>query len=61
MMCVRVSVSNSKNCDFWLFPPHLPYKSSRTQLLSEIRVFKNFVNFTRKHMCWSLFVIKLQA
>ena len=24
-------------------------------------VLKNFVIFTRKHLCWSLFLIKLQA
>ena len=26
-----------------------------------IGVLKNFANFTRKHQCWSLFVIKLQT
>ena len=24
-------------------------------------VLKNFANFTRKHLCWNLFLIKLQA
>ena len=24
-------------------------------------VLKNFANFTEKHLCWSLFLIKLQA
>ena len=27
----------------------------------KIDILKNFVNFTAKHLCWSLFLIKLQA
>ena len=27
----------------------------------KISIFKNFTNFTAKHLCWSLFLIKLQA
>ena len=27
----------------------------------KIGVPKNFVNFTGKHLCWSLFLIRLQA
>ena len=27
----------------------------------KIDVLKNFPNFTGKHLCWSLFLIKLQA
>ena len=27
----------------------------------KIVVLKNFANFTGKHLCWSLFLIKLQA
>ena len=37
------------------------YRSSRSQMLFEIDVLKNFSNFTGKHLCWSLFLIKLQA
>ena len=33
-------------------PPELFFKKS---------VLKNFANLTRKHLCWSLFLIKLQA
>ena len=33
---------------------------SRSQMFFKIGVLKNFENFTRKHLCWSLFLIKLQ-
>ena len=32
------------------------YRNSRSQLFFKIRVLKNFVNFTGKHLCWSLFL-----
>ena len=32
-----------------------------TQKIKKKTNFKNFVNFTRKHLCWSLFLIKLLA
>ena len=35
--------------------------SSRPQMFFKIEVLKNFANFTGKHLCWSLFLIKLQA
>ena len=31
------------------------------EMLCKKRVLKNFPNFTGKHVCWSLFLIKLQA
>ena len=34
---------------------------SRLQMFIKILVLKNFVIFTGKSMCWSLFLIKLQA
>ena len=34
---------------------------SRSQMFFEIGVLKNLRSFTEKHMCWSLFLIKLQA
>ena len=37
------------------------YKSSRSQMFFKIGVFKNFKIFTGKHLCWSLFLLKLQA
>ena len=37
------------------------YRSSRSQMFFQIDVFKNFTNFTEKHRCWSLFLIKLQT
>ena len=34
-------------------------RSSRSQMLFKIGVLKNFTIFTGKHLCWSLFLIKL--
>ena len=36
-------------------------RSSRSQMFLKIGVLKNFVIFTGKHLCWILFLIKLQA
>ena len=36
-------------------------KSSRSQMFLKIDVLRNFASFARKHLCWSLFLIKLQA
>ena len=36
-------------------------QSSRSQMSCKIDVFKNFAVITGKHLCWSLFVIKLPA
>ena len=33
-------------------------KSSRSQMFFNIGALKNFANFTGKHLCWSLFLIK---
>ena len=38
-----------------------PAKSNPSQVLFKTGVLQNFVNFTGKHPCWSLFLIKLQA
>ena len=35
-------------------------RSSRSQMFLKIDVLRNFASFTRKHLCWSLFLIKLQ-
>ena len=37
------------------------HKNCRSQVFFKIAVFKNFAIFTRKHICWNLFLIKLQA
>ena len=37
------------------------FRSSRSQTFFKIGVLKNFANFTGKHLCWSLFLIKWQA
>ena len=38
----------------------LEFRSSRPELLSKKRVLKNFAKFTGKHLCQSLFLIRLQ-
>ena len=40
--------------------PHLCW-DNRSQMFLKIGVLKNFANFTRKHLDWSIFLIKLQA
>ena len=39
----------------------IKFISSRSQMSFKIDVFKKFAIFTGKHLCWSLFVIKLPA
>ena len=36
-------------------------RSYCSQMFFKIHVLKNFAVFTEKHLCWSLFLIKLQA
>ena len=36
-------------------------RSSHLQIFYKTRVLKNFSKFTRKHLCWSLFLIKLRV
>ena len=36
-------------------------RGSSSQMFFKIGVFKNFANFTGKHLCWSLFLIKLES
>ena len=41
---------------------HLTFcRSSHLQVFFKIAILKNFVIFTGKHLCWSLFLIKLQT
>ena len=44
--------------DIFLFSKH---RSSRSQMYFKIGVLKNSAILTRKYLCWSLFLIKLQA
>ena len=37
------------------------FRSSHSQKFFKIGILKNFAIFTRKHLCWSLFLIKLLA
>ena len=41
--------------------PFRIYRSSCWQMFFKIVVLKNSANFTGKHLCWSHFLIKLQA
>ena len=33
-------------------------RNSRSQMVFKIRGFRNYANFTGKHLCWSFFLIK---
>ena len=37
------------------------FRSSCSQMFFKIGALKNFAVFTGKHLCWSLFLMKLQA
>ena len=39
----------------------LLYRSNRSQMFFKIGALTNFTIFTRKHLCWSLFLIKWQT
>ena len=41
--------------------PYPLWRNSRSQMFFKIDVLINLTNFTGKHLCWSLFLIKLQA
>ena len=53
----------SDHCDQWLFQEifFIIFRSSCTQMFFKIGVIRNFAIFTGKHLCWSLFSIKLHA
>ena len=46
----------------WAKLPYLAVlsRSSRSQIIFEIDILKNFAILTGKHLCWSLFLIKLR-
>ena len=37
------------------------FKFGKVQAPEKVGVLKNYANFTRTHLCWSLFLIKFQA
>ena len=43
------------------FAKQTPHRSSHLHIFSKIGILKNVTNFTQKHLCWSCFLIKLQA
>ena len=52
-----VSVYKPFRSFVWIYQP----RSSCSHTSDWIGVFKNFAKFTAKHLCWSLFLIKLKA
>ena len=34
---------------------------TKNSFVAEVVTFKDFANFTEKHLCWNLFLIKLQV
>ena len=40
---------------------YMRYRSSNQRRSVKKDFLKNFANFTGKHLCWSLYLIKLQA
>ena len=44
--------------EIYLFTKH---RSGRLQMQFKIGALKNFATFTRKYLCWSLFLIKFQV
>ena len=62
MMLLKRCLHESQRKTLWLsFVNPRKGRSSRSQMFFKIGVLKNFANFTGKHLCWSLFLIKLQA
>ena len=53
------------NFDKWCFEEWLMIlsvnRSNRSQMFFKIGVLKNFAKFTEKDLCWSLFLVKLEA
>ena len=64
---VAAKYSNRKNDEFHRFIKQIAITLAlkefccRSQMLFKINVLSNFANFTGKHLCCSLFLIKLQA
>ena len=46
---------------FWSSMVFMRIRSSHSQMFYKITAPKNFANFTGRHLCWSLFLIRLQA
>ena len=52
---IRINLSSKVQCFCG------SYRSSRSQMFLKICVLKNFAKFTGKRLCWSLFLMMLQA
>ena len=60
----RPYLSCNDHCDRWLFQEiYFCYfqKQLCTQMFFKTRVVRNIAIFTGKHLCWSLFLMKLQV
>ena len=60
---LRLSFLNASECFFYYFFhfESIKFRSSRSRMSFKINIFKSFARFKGKHLCWSLFVIKLAA
>ena len=59
-MRIFENICFTKNLPFQVsFLIYSDFRSSRLQMFFKIFVLKNFSIFTGKHLCWSLFLIKL--
>ena len=56
-----MNMSNRNNLLREFIAIFLTYRSSRLEIFYKIGVLRSFVNFTGKNLCWSLFLITLQA
>ena len=61
LQSVKVSSSSKSSLLFAIVYWCETNRSSLLQMLFKIDVLKNFTYFTGKHLCWSLFLINLQA
>ena len=58
--CALVILVKNLRTDCWIVTVSY-LKKQPTELFCKKFALKNFANFTGRHLCWSLFFIKLQA
>ena len=52
------TINSTLSSDIPMPGMYILYRSSRLQMFFEKGALKNFASFTKKHLCWSLFLIK---
>ena len=55
----KKTINSTLSCDIPMPGMYILYRSSSLQMFFEKGALKNFAGFTEKHLCWSLFLIKL--